>query len=43
MLIGAKRIGELDEQTFYSACARKFSSEDALIKSVELRSLWHSL
>lgn len=38
--IGIKRMGELDTKPFLTATKRKFSSEEADEKGVELCSLW---
>ncbi|KAL5711441.1 hypothetical protein ACHQM5_021897 [Ranunculus cassubicifolius] len=39
-LIGVKKMGELDPKPFRESCKRKFRSEEADLKSVELCSLW---
>lgn len=40
--IGIKRMGELDTKPFLAATKRKFSSEEADEKGVELCSLWEA-
>ncbi|GJX85483.1 factor of DNA methylation 1-like protein, partial [Tanacetum coccineum] len=38
--IGVKRMGEIDMKAFHDACKEKFDAEEALIKAVELCTLW---
>jgi len=38
--IGTKRMGDLDQKVFVNACKKRFSSDEAGIKAVELCSLW---
>ncbi|KAL9250062.1 Factor of DNA methylation 1-like protein [Drosera capensis] len=38
--IGIKRMGEINEKAFVSACKQKFRGEEAQIKASELCSLW---
>ncbi|KAG8379731.1 hypothetical protein BUALT_Bualt07G0119900 [Buddleja alternifolia] len=38
--IGIKRMGEIDEKAFKSACKNKYPAEEADIKALELCSLW---
>ncbi|GAB2300531.1 hypothetical protein Dimus_034571 [Dionaea muscipula] len=39
-LIGVKRMGVVDEKPFHAGAKRKYSTEDAPIKALELCSLW---
>ncbi|KAL3639828.1 hypothetical protein CASFOL_014796 [Castilleja foliolosa] len=38
--IGIKRMGEINDKAFRNACKKKFSSEEAEMKAVELCSSW---
>ncbi|KAG1371709.1 factor of DNA methylation 1 [Cocos nucifera] len=38
--IGIKRMGELDDKAFQSACKRKFAEDDADVKAAEFCSEW---
>lgn len=38
--IGIKRMGELDDKAFHSACKRKFAKDDVNVKVAELCSEW---
>lgn len=38
--IGVKRMGEMDEKPFRSACKQMFSKEDADLKAAEYCSKW---
>lgn len=40
IIIGIKRMGELDEEAFENACKQRYSPEEADIKAAELCSLW---
>lgn len=39
-LIGVKRMGELDAKPFQVACKRKYSSEEADVKAIEICTSW---
>ncbi|GAA0166013.1 endoribonuclease [Lithospermum erythrorhizon] len=38
--VGIKRMGELDEKTFWRVCKDRFAADEADIKALELCSLW---
>jgi hypothetical protein len=40
MVIGIKRMGQLDEKPFYHACKRKFMDDDPVSKAARLVSNW---